>query len=68
LGNAFLNSRTNFDKIRITINWEDIFNDESNDVNDSLTALGAGLLAGARWGRITPDYYSFNLFPPEWMD
>ena len=68
LGNSFQNSGTNFDKIRITINWDDTFNDESADINDCVTALGAGLLAGARWGRITPESYSFNLFPPEWMD
>jgi hypothetical protein len=67
LGNAFLNSGTNYDKIRITINWDDIFAAGAGDESEALAALGAALLAGARWGSVTKDDYSFNLYPPEWM-
>ena len=67
LGNAYLDSGTNFHKLRISINWDDVFNDKGVDNSDAATALGAGLLAGARWGRITHEDYSFNLFPPEWV-
>ena len=66
LGNAYLDSGTNFHKLRMTINWDDVFHDKAVESSDAVTALGAALLAGARWGRITHEDYSFNLFPPEW--
>ncbi len=68
LGNSFLNSGTNFNKIRITIDWDDIFSGDAESRNDDILALGTGLLAAARWEGVTPDRYTFNLFPPEWME
>jgi len=66
LGNAFLDSGTNFHKIRITIDWGDVFNETAADSSDAVAALGTALLAGTRWGQVTHQNYSFNLFPPEW--
>ncbi len=67
LGNAFLNSGTNYNKIRITIDWDEIFADAGDDKSEAITALGAALLAGARWDAVPDEKYTFNLFPPEWM-
>jgi hypothetical protein len=67
LGNAFLNSGTNFDKIRVTIDWDDIFA-STTDLNEPVTALGMGLFAGARWGAVKLDQYTFHLYPPEWHE